>query len=191
MTTNAHHAYGTALGHLSTNSFIHLHRFHQIPPCPLRSSRLRLLCTILAPGRDPVSHTTQIHGPSHQMVSHTGTILTPASANQHDTVLLHVMTLSWNIRCDDSASTETYTCGFALGRIRLLGLCDTNLEADTLQLCGVNGRECRGNGVAGTLRFAAPLCILVAGCRMLAWGTYAHDLHEGGLWSRCAGELSH
>lgn len=108
----------------------HLFQYHHA--LPLSSSRLGLLCAILAPGGNSIPHTTQVHGASDQMVSHTGTILTPASPHQHNTVLLHIVALSRNICCDDSTGTKANTRSFALGRVGLLGLRDADLKADTL-----------------------------------------------------------
>lgn len=74
------------------------------------------------------------------MISDTRTILTSSSPNQHHTVLLHIMSLSWDISRDDSPRAKLYTRRLSLGRIGLLGLGDTDFDADSF--------ECRREDIA-------------------------------------------
>lgn len=58
------------------------------------SDLLRLLRPIFTPTRHPRTNTTQVQCASNKMISHTRTVLRPATTNQHHTMLLHVMSFS-------------------------------------------------------------------------------------------------
>lgn len=92
----------------------------------LHSRRLRFLSSILTPRPNPPHHTTQITNPPNKMIPHTGTILTSPTSNHNNTMLLHVMSNSWNIRRNDSSRTQPDFCGFALAGIGLFGFCDAD-----------------------------------------------------------------
>src|SRR5882757_5283546 len=97
------------------------HQDHPISrPYSSRSSLLRLLRPILAPTRRSIPHTTQIHRPPNQMIPHTGTILTPSPPNQHNTMLLHIMTLPGYVGSNHSARTQSHSCHFSFRGIRFL-----------------------------------------------------------------------
>lgn len=91
------------------------------------------------------------------MVSHTGAILCPPTAHEHDAVLLNVVPLAGDVRRDDLASGQPHTGGLALARVGFLGLGDADFDADALERGRVDARERRGYGVAGSLGFPAAL----------------------------------
>jgi len=87
-------------------------------------------------------------------------------------MLLHIMTLSWNICRHDPPRAQPHPARLALPRIRLLGFRDADFQADALHLRPVYKRW-RGL-FAERLRFAA----------------FAHHLHECGGRMRCAGKCA-
>jgi len=152
------------------------------PAIPVLTNRclLRLLSPVFTPTRLSARHTAlyhrvskaspnycpqfckgtyQIQRPPDKMVPHTGTVLTPAAAHQHDRVLLDVVPLSGDVGGDGPPRGEPDTGRLALARVGLLGPRDADLEADALALRGEDLREGRGDGVAGSLGFAAALVI--------------------------------
>lgn len=101
--------------------------------------------------------THKIKGTADQMVPHTGTILTPASAHQNDAVLLNVVALAGDVRRDDLAGGEPDTRRLALARVGLLGPRDAHLYAHALHEGALLLREGRGHGVPGLLALSATL----------------------------------
>lgn len=91
------------------------------------------------------------------MIPHTRTILTPATADQHHRVLLHVVALPGDVARHDAARTQPHTRRLAFRRVGLLGLGDADFEADAFELRGLDVVEGRGDGLAGALRDAAAL----------------------------------
>ncbi len=77
------------------------------------------------------SKTYQIHSPSDQMISHTRTILTPATSHQYHGMLLHIVSLARNITRHYSPCAQPHSGGFPFCGIGFLGLRDTDFEADT------------------------------------------------------------
>ena len=67
------------------------------------------------------------------------------------------MALAGDVGRDDLAGGKTDTGGLALARVGLLGTRDADLDAHALERGGLDGRESRGDGVAGALGFAAAL----------------------------------
>ncbi len=100
----------------------------------------------------------QIHRTSHQMVPHTGTILAPASTNQHHTVLLDIVALAGDIRRDDSSGCKFYTRRLSLAGIGLLRPGDADLQAHPLKLRSMDVREGRRDSVTRSSFFPATLC---------------------------------
>lgn len=101
--------------------------------------------------------THQIQSPPDKMISHTRTILTPAASNQHNTVLLNIMTFSRNICRDDPARTQSHPCGLALCGIGLLGLRDSDLQTDAFERRRPDLMESGRHGFARALSYAAAL----------------------------------
>ncbi len=67
------------------------------------------------------------------------------------------MTFSRNEGSNDLARRQTHTGRLALTRIRLLGSCDADLDADAFQGWGADRGQGRRDGVADSLGFAAAL----------------------------------
>jgi hypothetical protein len=65
--------------------------------------------------------------------------LRSTTTNKHNTVLLDVMALAWNIRRDMLARGELHTSDLALSRIGLLGTHDSHSQADALHGRGADG----------------------------------------------------
>lgn len=89
------------------------------------------------------------------MIADTGAILTAAAADEDDGVLLDVVALAGDVGGDHAAGGEADTGGLALARVGLLGARDADLEADAFLLRAVHVGQRGGDGVAGSLRFAA------------------------------------
>lgn len=64
---------------------------------------LRLLSSVLRTASVPTSNTTQIHSTTNQVVLHTRTILSSATTNLDDTVLLNIVTYN----AQESATIHT------------------------------------------------------------------------------------
>lgn len=107
--------------------------------------------------------TYQITSSAHHMVPHTGTILTPPTAQEHHGMLLHIVALTGDIRRDDTARTQTHTRRLALSRIGFLGLGRADLETDALERWAVRRRERRRHRLALGLRNSTSLRSLVSG----------------------------
>lgn len=99
------------------------------------------------------------------MVPHTRTILRSSAADQDHAVLLDVVALAGDVGRNDSARRELDTGRLSLARVGLLGLDDTDTQADALEgraVCvGQGGRD----GVASALALAAAAEHLVDGGR--------------------------
>jgi Sec7-like guanine-nucleotide exchange factor len=130
-------------------------------PCLSSSSsliKLRLLRAILRASRDTVANTTlqeplapakasltnrythQIKSASNQMILHTRTILTPASAHQHNRMLLHIMSLARNISRNNFPTAQSDPRNFALAGIRFLGLRGSHSQTHAFHFGAVDKR---------------------------------------------------
>lgn len=89
------------------------------------------------------------------MISHTGTILTPTTPNQHHAVLLHIMSFAGNVRADDPAAGESHLGRLSLARIGFLGFSDADFQAHALHGGSMFGAEGGRDGVARLLRVSA------------------------------------
>mmetsp|Transcript_11404 Transcript_11404/g.23113 ORF Transcript_11404/g.23113 Transcript_11404/m.23113 type:complete len:126 (-) Transcript_11404:2617-2994(-) len=84
----------------------------------LRSLGFR--CTILGPSTLAVLDTMQIQDTSYKMVSDTREILDSSTTDEHDRVLLNIMSLTGNVTDDCAAGRELDTCNFSHCGIRFL-----------------------------------------------------------------------
>lgn len=135
-----------------------------IPP-HLRNRRLlRLLRAIFTPRVRAIRHTAQIQRAPHKLIPHSGTVLRAAAADQHDAVLLDVVSLARDVRGDGGAGGEAHTRRLALARVGLLGFDDADLDADAFALWVFALREGGGDGVAWAADFAAALMREVVRC---------------------------
>lgn len=170
---------------------------------------LRLLRPVFRSTRHSVSYTTllgnqyqfyheinirsamthQIHSTSDQMIPHTRTILTSSPSHQNHRVLLHIMPLSRNIARNHSPCTQTYSRCFSFCRIGFLGLCDSDFEADSLQLWGVDIAEGWRHSFSCALLFTTALDMSAA-LRDREVFTYACDLVVCSKWGGCCGEVA-
>src|SRR5689334_11277376 len=82
--------------------------------------------------------THKIQRPPNHMIPHTGTVLTPPPAHQHDAVLLDIVALSGDVGRDRPAGGQPHTGRLALARVGLLGPRDADLEAHALAHRRVN-----------------------------------------------------
>lgn len=98
------------------------------------------------------------------MISHTGTILRTSTSNQHNRMLLHIVSLSWNITVHNSSSTQANSGGLALSGIGLLWLCDSDFQAHALELWCVGCGHSRRGLLTRALGLAAAIGDLVEGC---------------------------
>ena len=99
------------------------------------------------------------------MVPHTRTILRPPTSDEHDTVLLDVVTLAGDVRRNDVPAAQLDTGNLALSGVGLLGTHDTDTQAHALLRRALRGGQGRGGGVARALALAAAAKNLVEGCR--------------------------
>lgn len=127
---------------------------------------LGLLGAVFTPASLPARHAAQVQRPPNQMIPHTRTILTAAASDQHDGMLLDVVPLAGDVRRDRPSGRQPDSGRLALARVGLLGARDADLEADALALRGEDLREGRGDGVAGSLGFAAAAEDLVECCAL-------------------------
>lgn len=97
------------------------------------------------------------------MIPHTGTILTSTPSHQHDAVLLHIVTLTGDVRGNDLAIRQADLGRLALTRVGFLGFCDAHFQAHAFHLRTLLGRKGRGHGVAGFLGSSAIGADLIEG----------------------------
>lgn len=71
--------------------------------------------------------THKIQGTAHQVVAHTGAILTTTATHEHDGVLLDVVALAGDVGGDHAAGGQTHTRRLTLARVGLLGPRDSDL----------------------------------------------------------------
>jgi len=133
-------------------------------------SSLGLLGPILASTCCSTRYTTQIKSPPDKMIPHTRTILTPAAPYEHHAVLLHIMSLTRNVRGDDFAVGQADFGGLALARVGLFRLCHAHFQTDTFHFGPFLRGKRRGHGVPGflgvsTLRADLVQCHAAARCR--------------------------
>ena len=95
---------------------------------------LRTLSTILRATLSTACYTGGIQSTTHDVITYTGEVLHTTAANQHDAVLLQVVTLTGNVTVDFLLVCQSNTGYFTHSRIRLLGsrCVDTNTDAATL-----------------------------------------------------------
>ena len=91
------------------------------------------------------------------MISHTGTILGATTTDKHHTVLRDVVALAGDVGRDDLAGGQADTSSLALARVGLLGTLDADLDAHALERRRLDGGQGGGDGVTGSLGFAAAL----------------------------------
>ena len=95
-------------------------------------------------------------------------------------MLLYIMALSGDIAVDHSPRTQSDSGRLALGRVGLLGLRDTDFQADALELWGARGRHGWRGLLTCALGLAAPVGNLVERCE---------DGGGGGEWANGRGEV--
>lgn len=123
----------------------------------------------------------QIHSTSNKLVPHTGTILGTTTTNQDNRVLLHIVayaqrmlvvalpcvypssehTFTWDVCPHQLSITQPHPSNLALTRVGLLGLRNSDLDADALHLRTV--LQLGRGELAGRLRLAAATANLVVG----------------------------
>lgn len=81
-----------------------------------------------------VCGTYQIKRTPDKSVPHTRTILRPSTSDQHNTVLLNIVSLTGNIRRNDRSTAKLHSRRLALSGVGLLGSHDTDTETDALEL---------------------------------------------------------
>jgi hypothetical protein len=103
---------------------------------------LRTLGTVLRAALQTVSYTGGIKSTTNNVIANTGEILHTTTANEHDRVLLQVVTLSGNVTVDLLLVGQSNTGYLTHSRIRLLrGCCvDTYTDTTTLRTVVQRGR---------------------------------------------------
>lgn len=86
--------------------------------------------TVFGTGTLPIRYAGRIQRSPDDMITHAGQILNAAAADQHDRVLLEIMTFPGNIRCDLHAVRQSDPGDFAQGRVRFLRRHRPHLKAD-------------------------------------------------------------
>lgn len=108
--------------------------------------------------------TYQIQSSSNQMISHTGTILRSTAPNEHNTMLLDIMSLARDIRRNNRPGRQLDTSSLSLSRVGLLGSHDTDTEAYAFQCGTMRVCEGGGHGVTSALALSNAAEDLVEGC---------------------------
>src|SRR6188472_4092646 len=108
---------------------------------PLRGiSALLLLGAVAAASLLTVLHALGVERASDDLVADTGEILHPAAADEHDRVLLEVVTDARDVRRDLDAARQAHASDLAEGGVRLLRGGRVNARADAASL----GRTLQG-----------------------------------------------
>ena len=96
---------------------------------------LRTLGTILGTALCTACNTCCIQCATYNVITYTGEILDTTATNQHDAVLLQVVSLSRDVRVYFLLISQTNTGYLTHSRIRLLGgrCVDTNTNTTTLR----------------------------------------------------------
>ena len=111
-----------------------------------------LLCAVARTSLLAITNTRGVERSADDLVTNTREVLHTTTTNKHDTVLLEVVALTWNVSGDFDAGRKTNTADLAKRRVRLLrsrGV-HTSAHATTLR----SALQCRRSFLA-TLRFAA------------------------------------
>src|SRR3954464_5246612 len=83
-------------------------------------SALLLLGAVAAAGLLAVLDALGVQGAADDLVADTGEVLHPAAANEHDRVLLEVVTNARDVRRDLDAARQTHAGDLAESGVRLL-----------------------------------------------------------------------
>src|SRR5262249_13627529 len=114
------------------------------------------LGAVAAAGLLAVLDTTRVERASDDLVPHTGQVLHPAAAHEHDRVLLEVVALAGNVGGDLHPAGEAHPSHLAEGGVRLLGGVRVHPRAHAATL----GRALPGGGLRlvgfGAAGLAAP-----------------------------------
>src|SRR5438094_5174957 len=79
----------------------------------------RTFSTVLRPAATAPVHSKAVKGPPNDMIPHSWQVLHPTAADQHDRVLLQVMTFPRNIGDHFLPVCQTHLSDFSQRRIRL------------------------------------------------------------------------
>src|SRR3954462_5602628 len=108
---------------------------------PLRGmSALLLLGAVAAASLLTVLDALGVEGAANDLVADTGKVLHPAAANEHDRVLLEVVTNARDVRRDLDTARQAHAGDLAEGGVRLLRGGGVDAGADTASL----GRTLQG-----------------------------------------------
>src|SRR6476469_6293387 len=112
---------------------------------PLRGiSALLLLRAVTAAGLLAVLDALGVEGAADDLVADAGEVLHPAAANEHDRVLLEVVTNARDVRRDLDAARQTHAGDLAESGVRLLRGGGVDAGAHTASL----GRTLQGRRLA-------------------------------------------
>src|SRR5580765_7845639 len=102
---------------------------------PLRGISALLLGAVAAAGLLTVLHALGVERAADDLVADTGEILHPAAADEHDRVLLEVVTDTRDVRRDLDAARHAHAGDLAEGGVRLLrgGRVDAGADATALR----------------------------------------------------------
>src|SRR4051794_23711437 len=119
---------------------------------PLRGmSALLLLRAVPAASLLAVLHALRVERAADDLVADTGKVLHPAAADEHDRVLLEVVTDARDVRGDLDAARQAHTGDLAEGGVGLLGGGRVDAGADAAAL-----RAALEGGRLGLRRLVAP-----------------------------------
>ena len=90
--------------------------------------------TVLRTGLISIRNTGCVERSADNVVTHTRKILHAASADEHDRVLLQVVTDTRNVGCDLNLVSQAYTCDLTKSRVRLFRGRGVNACANTALL---------------------------------------------------------
>ena len=112
---------------------------HRGPSVPRGMGRvlllgLRALSTVLGAALGAIGHASGIERATDDVITHTREILYTTTTNQHDAVLLEVVTLSGDVGVDLFLVGQTHTGNLTHCRVRLFGGCRIDTHAHSTAL---------------------------------------------------------
>jgi hypothetical protein len=95
---------------------------------------LRPLGAVLRAALSTVRYAHRVEDPTNNMITNTGKVLYTTAANEHDRVLLEVVTFTGNIGGNLHTVRQAYTSNLTKGRVRLLRCRGVHANADSTLL---------------------------------------------------------
>ena len=114
-----------------------------VPNAPLKKRGVlsrglfRSFCSVLGSALFSVRNSVGVLRPSNYMIPDPGQVLYATTSDEHNRVLLKVVTNAWNIRRDFVAVCKTNSCNLTQGGIRFFGCGCIHPYTDTTALRAV------------------------------------------------------